>query len=85
MQMKGRIMTSIFLGLLFGGVFYGVGDNSGSIADLFSLAGCLFFVGLNAMFVGVLQYVLGFTVERDVFLREENSKLYTTFSYFIGK
>ena len=54
MQMKGRILTAIFLGLLFGGVFYGVGDNSGSRADLFSLAGCLFFVGLNAMFVGVL-------------------------------
>ena len=42
------------MGLLYGGVFYGVGDNSGSRAELFSLAGCLFFVGLTAMFVGVL-------------------------------
>ena len=52
--MRGRIFGAIFLGLLFGGVFYGVGDNSGSFADLFSVAGCLFFVGLNAMFVAVL-------------------------------
>ena len=32
-----------------------------------------------------MPVILAFAIERDVFLREENSKLYSTFSYFIGK
>ena len=33
---------------------------------------------LNAM-------IITFGVERGVFLKEENAKMYTTFTYFMGK
>jgi len=45
----------------------------------------LFFLVFTLNMGAVLSVILGFAPERDVFLREENSKLYTTFSYFIGK
>ncbi|KAM3141201.1 hypothetical protein pb186bvf_006586 [Paramecium bursaria] len=85
MQMKQRLLQAIFQGLIFGGIFWGVGDTNGDYAGVFSLSGALFFVALNAVFLAVLQYILSFTIERDVFIREENSKLYTTLSYFLGK
>ncbi|KAM3141213.1 hypothetical protein pb186bvf_006598 [Paramecium bursaria] len=80
-----RIFQAIFLGVAYGGIFYGVGDNPGSQNDLFYLAGPFFFITMSQMFIAVYQYELGFILERDVFIREENSKLYTTASYFLGK
>ncbi|KAM3141214.1 hypothetical protein pb186bvf_006599 [Paramecium bursaria] len=85
MKLRVKIGQAIFLGLLQGGVFWAVADNNGSVKNLFSLAGALFFICINLTMAAVMQCILGFAVDRDVFLREENSKIYTTGSYFMGK
>lgn len=76
-----------------GGVFWEVADNDGKVSNMFSVAGgiwlivfiAIFFTCINLTFAAVMGVILGFAVEREVYLREENSKLYTTLSYFIGK
>lgn len=45
---------------------------------LFNLTLSNFMENLNAM-------IITFGVERGVFLKEENAKMYTTFTYFMGK
>jgi hypothetical protein len=76
---------AIFMGFLVGGSYYGIGEDSGSISDYTSMAGCMFLLCINLTMGSLSPVVLQFATERDVFLREENSKLYTTFSYFMGK
>jgi hypothetical protein len=76
---------ALFMGFLAGGSYYGLGDNNGSISDFQSIAGCMFILCMNLTIGSVFPVVLQFATERDVFLREENSKLYTTFSYYMGK
>ncbi|CAD8074209.1 unnamed protein product [Paramecium primaurelia] len=83
--LRQRFGSTIFMGLLVGGAFYGLGDNNGSYSDYSGVAGCLFLLTMNLTMTFLFSVVLQFATERDVFLREENSKLYTTFSYFIGK
>lgn len=40
---------------------------------------------MNHFMMAVNPVVVTFPAERDVFLREENSKLYSVTAYFIGK
>ena len=76
---------AIFMGILLGYSYYGIGEDSGTLADYTSMSGCMFFLCINLTMGTLFPVVLQFATERDVFLREENSKLYTTFSYFMGK
>ncbi|CAD8179154.1 unnamed protein product [Paramecium octaurelia] len=82
---KQRVGMAIFMGLLLGYSYYGIGEDSGTFADYTSMSGCMFFLCINLTMSSLFPVVLQFATERDVFLREENSKLYTTFSYFMGK
>ncbi|CAD8196359.1 unnamed protein product [Paramecium octaurelia] len=85
MQMNARIGSAIFQGLLHGGVFWKAAMESETISDVRNIEGSLYFLCVNFAVGSMMQVVLGFAVEREVFLREENSKLYSAFSYFIGK
>ncbi|CAD8042834.1 unnamed protein product [Paramecium primaurelia] len=82
---RQRFGMALFMGLLIGGSYYGIGSSQGNYMDYSSMAGLLFFLCMNMTFSSLFPVVLQFATERDVFLREENSKLYTTFSYFMGK
>lgn len=89
--MKQRVGMAIFLGLcldihieikkiffLFQ-LYFGIGEDSGTLADYTSMSGCMFFLCSNLNISSLFPVVLQFSTERDLFLREENSKLYTTF------
>ncbi|CAD8115184.1 unnamed protein product [Paramecium primaurelia] len=85
MQFRAKVIQAIFLGLLKGGVFWGAGRNNGKLEDLLSISGALFFICVDFTMNAIMSCILSFSVEREVFLREENSKLYTTKSYFLAK
>ncbi|CAD8094506.1 unnamed protein product [Paramecium primaurelia] len=85
LQFYIRIFQTIVQGLLLGGVFWKVADNEGSVSDLMGISGSLFFCVFNLVISAVLAIILTFPVEREVFLREESSKLYSISSYFIAK
>ncbi|CAD8196341.1 unnamed protein product [Paramecium octaurelia] len=85
LQFYIRIFQTIVQGLLLGGVFWKVADNEGSVSDLMGISGSLFFCVFNLVISAVLAIILTFPVEREIFLREESSKLYSISSYFIAK
>ena len=49
------------------------------------MSGYMFFAVMSNFMGALNPIIVSFPAERDVFLREENSKLYTTGAYFIGK
>ena len=85
MFMINRSVTAVLLGLLYGASFWNVANNDGSFKSLSNVAGALFLICMNLLLGSIMPVILQFLVEREVFLREENSKIYTTFSYFVGK
>ncbi|CAD8169780.1 unnamed protein product [Paramecium octaurelia] len=81
---RGRLVMTIFIGLLIGGIFWTAGSEPG-YKGIQSTIGVLFFLVMSS-FMGALNPVMvQFPSEREVFLREENSKLYSTAAYFTGK
>ena len=52
---------------------------------MFDFAGFYFFISVAAFMLSMLPVILTFPIERSVFLKEENSKLYTVKAYFIGR
>ena len=85
MFMINRSVTAVLLGLLYGASFWDVANNDGSFKSLSNVAGALFLICMNLLLGSIMPIILQFSVEREVFLREENAKIYTTFSYFVGK
>ncbi|CAK84665.1 unnamed protein product (macronuclear) [Paramecium tetraurelia] len=68
----------------FRGIFWTAGSEPG-YKGIQSTIGVLFFLVMSS-FMGALNPVMvQFPAEREVFLREENSKLYSTAAYFTGK
>ncbi|CAD8112607.1 unnamed protein product [Paramecium primaurelia] len=81
---RGRIVMTIFIGLLIGGIFWTAGSEPG-YKGIQSTIGVLFFLVMSSFMGALNPVIIQFPDEREVFLREENSKLYTTAAYFTGK
>ncbi|CAD8074233.1 unnamed protein product [Paramecium primaurelia] len=81
---RSRIVMAVFLGLLVGGIFWGAANEPG-FKGTQSTTGGLFFLVMSSFMTALNPVIVQFPQERDVFLREENSKLYSTFAYFVGK
>lgn len=56
--LRSRFGGSIFMGLLVGGAFYGIGDNNGSYSDYSGVAGCLFLITMNLTMTSLFAVVL---------------------------
>jgi hypothetical protein len=77
----GRFGITIFLNLLFGLIFEGAGSRDSAEPDaLPSHFGALVMVTIGSMFGTAQPVMLGFPLERPVFLRE-----YTTVGYVLSK
>ncbi|EAR87056.1 ABC transporter family protein (macronuclear) [Tetrahymena thermophila SB210] len=84
---KSRVYQTIVMSLFIGLVFLNqdqITKNSTNV-EIQNRIGVLFLTGM-AMFMKSLNGVLlSFPAEREVFLKEENSKYYSTFSYLVGR
>lgn len=49
---------AIFMGFLVGGSYYGIGEDSGTLADYTSMAGCVFFLCMNMTMSSLFPVVL---------------------------
>ncbi|EAR86486.1 ABC transporter family protein (macronuclear) [Tetrahymena thermophila SB210] len=84
---KARVIQSIVLGLFLGAVFWqipGPTENP-TIRDINDKNGILLFFSITIYMMQLQFCILTFPIQRPVFLREENAKLYTTAPYFIGQ
>jgi ABC-type multidrug transport system permease subunit len=76
-----RFFVNGFMGILFACIFQGIGNKG----DLFSHFGAVCNLLIGTMFGSAQPILLGFPIERPVFLREYASNMYGTIPYFISK
>ncbi|EAR86682.2 ABC transporter family protein (macronuclear) [Tetrahymena thermophila SB210] len=85
---KARIFQAVVMGLIIGLIYLQMEDGSNnptSIRDMNDRNGLLFFVCINQLMMSLNPCLVSFPSMRGVFLREDNSKLYTVFAYFFGR
>ncbi|KAL4512256.1 hypothetical protein ABPG72_005258 [Tetrahymena utriculariae] len=88
MLFQARIIQSILLGLFVGIVYlalpspYDHRDDQRLVNDL---NGAIFFLIQNSHINSMLPVVLSIPLERNVFLKEQNQKLYQALPYFLSK
>lgn len=86
MMLKARLSQSIFLGLFIGGLYFNDGrDAYTTYIDAQAIIGFFFFISIANMMMTLSPTSLVFPMERQIFLKEESSRLYDVFTYFITK
>lgn len=85
-SLAARFGISIFLNLLFGVIFYGVGrSDSQDFTNAQSHFGALVMVLLSTMFGTAQPALFAIPADRPVFLREYSTNHYNVVSYFMSK
>jgi ABC-type multidrug transport system ATPase subunit len=84
-SLGARFGSTIFLSLLFGIVFWKVGDTTQDGYNLQSHMGGITMVGISGMFGAAQPTMLSFPSERPVFLREYSAGMYAIGPYFLSK
>lgn len=85
-MIKSRLFQTIFLYLYIGGLYTdSLTGNYLENNSWLSYLGVLNFIALNTMMVSLVPLTITFAKEREVFLKEEGSKLYSTTAYFISR
>ncbi|EWS74862.1 transporter family ABC domain protein (macronuclear) [Tetrahymena thermophila SB210] len=85
---KIRIIQAIFMAIFLGLVYVKIEDGSNqpsSIRDMNNRSGLLYFTCVNQLMMALNPCLLTFPSMSTIFLREQNSKLYSVLSYFIGR
>jgi ATP-binding cassette, subfamily G (WHITE), eye pigment precursor transporter len=83
---KSRFIQILYLTIFIGGLYFNVGRKDYTdIINWNTIAGYLFFVTIDILFQSMMPIALVFPTERSVFLKEENSKMYSVVSYFISR
>ncbi|EAR86542.1 ABC-2 family transporter protein (macronuclear) [Tetrahymena thermophila SB210] len=82
-RLAQAIITALFIGLVFLRM-PGPNDNL-SQRDVQDRNGVLFLCIILSFMLQLNPSILTFPSQRNVFLREENQKLYTVFTYFLGR
>lgn len=81
---KARLLMIILIAVLMISLYAPL-DDENTPAALFDRTGALYFYTLANFLVSLMGTALTFPVERPVFLREQNSKIYPLIAYFLGR
>lgn len=85
-MVKARFFQTVFLYIYIGGLYYkNFSENYTDPNAWQSMNGVLYYISLNSLMTALVPLTLTFPKERDVFLKEESSKMYTTTAYFISR
>lgn len=83
-------MMTIILGLFVGGVYWKMGhdyldENGRRTTEFMTLTGFLFFVSMSSFMTSLSPVSIVFPKERVVFLKEEGSRLYSTWMFYLSR
>jgi ABC-type multidrug transport system permease subunit len=85
MLIKSKLSQTIFMGLFIGGLFFDIGTNDYTNINYWqSITGFLFFLTINAFFMALTPVSLTFPLDREIFFKEQDSKMYNVFQYFVA-
>lgn len=79
-----RVSQTIIFGILLGLIWLNTGRDLDNEANRRSVAGVLFFIAVNQGFDGAFTVIFDFPIERAVLTREQSSRSYRTFTYFLA-
>lgn len=85
MLLKARIVQVIFIAIYTSGLYYQFTGDYTQGLNWRALTGFFFFMSISTMMSALAPLSLVFPLERSVFLKEESSKLYSTFTYFLSR
>lgn len=86
MLLKSKFFQSIFTALFIGGLFFGIGTNDYTNKQYWSsITGFLFFSTINSLIMTLSPIILTFPLEREVFFKEQDSKMYNLRQYFLAR
>lgn len=69
-----------------GGLYFNAGrQDYTSIIPWYAITGYLFFVSMDLFMQAMMPVTITFPLERIVFLKEENSRMYTLSQYFLSR
>lgn len=80
------MIQNIFISVYAGGLGYGMGRKDlTDIINWHAVTGLFFFLAINSYNIAVVPTSVFFPLDRNVFLKEKRSQLYTIAPYFISK
>jgi ABC-type multidrug transport system permease subunit len=86
MLFQAKIFQSIFMALFVGGLFFDIGTRDYTNKEYWnSITGFLFFMTIYSLFMTLSPISLTFPLERDVFFKEQDSKMYNVGQYFLAR
>lgn len=86
MLLRSKFFQSIFMALYVGGLFFDIGTNDYTKRVFWnSITGFLFFLTINSLMMTLSPITLTFPLERDVFFKEQDSKMYNVGQYFLAR
>ncbi|KAL4512209.1 hypothetical protein ABPG72_005211 [Tetrahymena utriculariae] len=85
--LRARLGQSIVIALFIGLIYFDIPKPTEhyTIRDITDKNGVLFFFSISMFMMTLNPCMLTFPSQKQVFLREENSKLYSVFPYFVGR
>lgn len=86
MLLRAKVFQSIFMALIIGGIFFDAGNRDYTqLTSWQTITGFLFFMTINSMMMTLSPITLTFPLERDVFFKEQDSKMYNVAQYFLAR
>lgn len=86
MLLRAKVFQSIFMALIIGGIFFDAGTKDYTqMTSWQTITGFLFFMTINSLMMTLSPITLTFPLERDVFFKEQDSKMYNVFQYFLAR
>ncbi|EAR83199.2 ABC-type transport system protein (macronuclear) [Tetrahymena thermophila SB210] len=83
--LKARFFQSLFMNVFLGLIYLDQSSKTSTPQDILQICKSILLIGLGSFFSSMNPQTLAFSSERAVFLKEENSKMYTTLNYYISK
>lgn len=80
-----RIIETILISLYTGGIYYQFTEDYIQENNWRALTGFCFFQSLAIPITALAAVAINFPMQRGVFLKEEGSRLYSTFAYFLSR
>jgi ATP-binding cassette subfamily G (WHITE) protein 2 len=86
MMIRSKLIQSIYLSLFLGGLYYNLGSKDYTDPSVWNtVIGLLFYLCTNAMMMALSPVSLTFPLEKSIFLKEQDSKMYTVGQYFLAR
>ena len=84
--LQSKVLQGIFISLFVGGIYFDIGEQNYMDQKYWvPLQGFLFSLAIGFQLSTIAPIILTFPLERDVFYKERDSKMYSTLQYFIAR